>query len=48
MVLRLWMQRQFIILVIEFFVAAAAAATFPVAMDDRAAVAATVRTVSTF
>lgn len=48
MVLRLWMQRQFIIFVIEFLAVAAAAAAFPVAMDDCAAVATTVRTVSTF
>lgn len=48
MVLRLWMQCQFIVFVIEFFIAAAAAAAFAVAMDDRAAVATAVRTVPTF
>lgn len=41
MVLRLWMQRQFIIFMINLF----AAATFPIAMDDCAAA---IRTVSTF
>lgn len=41
MVLRLWMQRQFVIFMINLF----AAATFPIAMDDCAAA---IRTVSTF
>lgn len=43
MMLRLWMQWQFIIFVIQFF-----AATFPIAMYDCAAAVATVRTVTTF